>query len=218
MPIDLEQARFHMVEQQVRPWEVLDTRVLDTLSAIKREDFVPPRHRKLAFADTALPLEHGEFMMKPVLEGRMLQSLDVSPESEVLEIGTGSGFITACLANLARSVTSIDIHADFVERARSRLALAGLSNVRVEAADAMGFAPNCRYDVVAVTGAVARIPHGFRDWLKVGGRMFVVRGQSPVMEAVLLERIGESQWREESLFETDLPYLRGAAPVAHFAL
>lgn len=217
MAIDFEQARHAMIEQQVRPWEVLDPRVLETLSAVRREDYVPPRHRKLAFADLALPLEHGEFMMKPVVEGRMLQALDLAPEHDVLEIGTGSGFITACLARLARAVTSIDIHADFTERARQRLLADGVTNVRLETADALAYDPGRQFDAVCVTGAVAEIPSRFREWVKPEGRLFVVRGHSPVQEAVRLVRRGE-RWMEESLFETDIPYLRGAAPVARFTL
>lgn len=218
MPIDFEQARFAMVEQQIRPFEVLDPRVLDALSAIKREDFVSPRHRKLAFADLALPMEHGEVMFKPVLEGRLLQALDLAPEDEVLEIGTGSGFLTACLAHLTRAVTSIDIHGDFVERARGRLQQLGMSCARIERADALSFDPGRQFDAIAVGGAVADIPAHWRGWLKPGGRLFVVRGNSPVQEAVTVTRNGESDFRIESLLETDLPYLRGFAPVARFAL
>ena len=218
MPIDFDQARFAMIEQQVRPWEVLDPRVLDVLSRVRREDFVLPRHRKLAFADLALPLEHGESMMKPVLEGRLLQALDLQPEDEVLEIGTGSGFVTACLAMLARDVTSIDIHGDFVERARGRLQGNGLTSARIERADAFAFDPGRRFDAVAVTGAVAEIPARFREWLKPGGRLFVVRGLSPVLEAVRVLRNNEQDFGIESLFETDLDYLRGAEPVARFSL
>jgi protein-L-isoaspartate(D-aspartate) O-methyltransferase len=218
MPIDFEQARFAMVEQQVRPWDVLDPRVLDVLGDVRREDFVPPRHRKLAFADMALPMEHGEFMMKPVHEGRLLQALDLAPESEVLEIGTGSGFITACLARMARAVTSIDIHADFIERARGRLQAMDIACVRLEHADALTYAPGRQFDAVAVTAAVAQVPQRFREWLKPGGRLFIVHGQSPVQEAVRITRRSERDWTTESLFETDLPYLRGSAPIERFAL
>jgi protein-L-isoaspartate(D-aspartate) O-methyltransferase len=218
MPLDFEQARHAMVEQQVRPWEVLDSRVLDVLGEIRREDFVAPRHRKLAFADLALPLEHGEFMLKPTIEGRILQALDLAPEAEVLEIGTGSGFLTACLARLARAVTSIDVHADFVERARARLQALGISCARIEQADALSFAPGRLYDAVAVTGAVATLPEHFRSWLKPGGRLFYVQGLSPAQEAVTLTRNADDRFGIESLFETDIPYLRGAAPVARFAL
>lgn len=218
MPIDFEQARHAMVEQQVRPWEVLDPRVLDVLAQVKREDFVPPRHRKLAFADLALPMEHGEFMLKPILEGRILQALDLAPEAEVLEIGTGSGFLTACLARLARAVTSIDLYADFVERARARLQTLGIACARLEAADALSYEPGRQFDAVAVTGAVAEVPAHFARWLKPGGRLFVVRGASPAQEAVVMTRGADDRILTESLFETDLPYLRGAEPAARFTL
>jgi protein-L-isoaspartate(D-aspartate) O-methyltransferase len=218
MPLDFEQARSFMVEQQVRPWDVLDPRVLATLSTVKREDFVPARHRKLAFADLALPLEHDEFMMKPVLEGRVLQSLELSATDEVLEIGTGSGFLTACLANLVREMVSIDIHADFVERAKSRLAAAGFTNAKVLAADAASFDPGRRFDAIAVTGAVDAVPESFLRWMKPNGRLFAVRGHSPRMEAVLFRTESAGKVSEEILFETDLPYLQGFAPVPEFAL
>lgn len=218
MAIDFDQARQLMIEQQIRPWEVLDPRVLGALGTVRREDFVPARHRKLAFTDIALPLEHGETMMKPVVEGRLLQALDVGADQEVLEVGTGSGFLTACLATLARGVDSIDIHADFVDAARRRLAEAGCSNVRLAVADALEHDPGRQYDAVAITAAVVALPDRFRQWVRPGGRLFVVRGHAPAMEAVLLTRVGEHDWREESLFETELTYLRGATPVPRFAL
>lgn len=217
MAVDFEQARFAMVEQQVRPWEVLDFRVLDVLGSVKREDFAPPRHRKLAYADLALPLEHGEFMLKPVIEGRLLQALDLSPEHEVLEIGTGSGYLTACLGHLARAVHSIDLHPDFIDRARARLQAAGLANVSLEAADALAYQPGRQFDAVAIGGAVAEVPQRFLDLVRPGGRLFVVRGLSPVQEAVLYTR-AEHGWAIESLFETDIPYLHGAEPKQRFAL
>ena len=207
-----------MIQKQVRPWDVLDPRVLETLSAVKREDFVAPGYRKLAFADLALPLEHGQSMMKPIVEGRLLQALDLQAHEEVLEVGTGSGFMTACLARLAREVVSIDIHADFVERARTRLASLGMTNARATHADALAFEPGRQFDAVAVTGAVTRVPQAFRDWLRPGGRLFVVRGHAPAMEAVLVTCVDEERWREESLFETDLAYLAGAEPQPRFVL
>lgn len=217
MAVDFEQARFAMVEQQVRPWEVLDFRVLDVIGSVKREDFAPPRHRKLAYADLALPLEHGEFMLKPVIEGRLLQALDLSPEHEVLEIGTGSGYLTACLGHLARAVHSVDLHPDFIDRARARLQAAGLANVSLEAADALAYQPGRQFDAVAIGGAVAEVPQRFLDLVRPGGRLFVVRGLSPVQEAVLYTR-AEHGWAIESLFETDIPYLHGAEPKQRFAL
>jgi protein-L-isoaspartate(D-aspartate) O-methyltransferase len=215
MSMNFDQARFAMIEQQVRPWDVLDPRVLEVMSSVKREDFVPAAHRQLAFADLPLPLSHGESMLKPVVEGRLLQSLALDASEEVLEIGTGSGFVTACLAQLARAVTSIDIHADFVETARARLDAAGIGNVRLETGDALSWQPGRQFDAIAVTGAVATIPEAFISWLRPGGRMFVVRGNSPVQEAVRATRRGDAL-HIESLFETDIPYLRGAAPAPAF--
>jgi protein-L-isoaspartate(D-aspartate) O-methyltransferase len=215
MSMNFDQARFAMIEQQVRPWDVLDPRVLEVMSSVKREDFVPAAHRQLAFADLPLPLAHGESMLKPVVEGRLLQSLALDASEEVLEIGTGSGFVTACLAQLARAVTSIDIHADFIEAARTRLDAAGIGNVRLETGDALSWQPGRQFDAIAVTGAVATIPEAFVSWLRPGGRMFVVRGNSPVQEAVRATRRGDAL-HIESLFETDIPYLRGAAPAPAF--
>jgi protein-L-isoaspartate(D-aspartate) O-methyltransferase len=217
MSIDFEQARFAMIEQQVRPWEVLDPRVLDAMHAIKREDFVPPRHRKLAFADLVLPLEHGESMMKPNLEGRMLQALDLVPEDSVLEIGTGSGFITACLGHLARAVVSIDIHADFIERARMRFADGAHTNISLRHADLASFEPGCQFDAVCFTGAVTELPPRALSWLRPGGRLFAVRGHAPAQEAVRWLRRGDT-FEPLSLFETELPYLHGFAPTPRFVL
>jgi protein-L-isoaspartate(D-aspartate) O-methyltransferase len=216
MSMDFERARFNMVEQQVRPWEVLDPRVLDVLRVVRREDFVSPRHRRLAFADVALPIDDTEFMMKPVVEGRMLQALALRPEDSILEIGTGSGFITACLAYLGREVVSVELKPELVERARARLG--ECSNLRIEVADALSFEPARTFDRICVTGAVAEVPAQFRRWLAADGRLFVVRGESPAMEAVAIARVSEDQFVEESLFETDLPYLVGAAPRPKFVL
>lgn len=213
--MNFDQARFAMIEQQVRPWDVLDPRVLEAMTTVRREDFVAENHRQLAFADLPLPLAHGEVMMKPVVEGRMLQALALDAGDEVLEIGTGSGFITACLAQLARAVVSIDVHADFIAAARLRLETAGIGNARLEVADALQWQPGRQFDAIAVTAAVATIPAAFTDWLRPGGRMFIVRGHSPVQEAVTVSRRGESL-HIESLFETDIPYLHGAAPAPAF--
>lgn len=214
-----ELARQNMIENQVRPWEVLDPRVLDVLSAVRREDFVPARYRNLAFADTALPLGHGEVMMKPIIEGRVLQALDLHADDRVLEIGTGSGFLTACLARLSTSVVSVEVHADFAESARARIDASGAKNVRIEVADAVReFDIGERFDAVVVTGAVYSLPDRFRDWVAPHGRLFAIVGESPAMQAMLYTRADDSHWREESLFETDIPYLTHAAPPRRFAL
>ena len=198
---------------------MLDARVLDVLSAVRREDFVPARYRNLAFADTALPLGHDEVMMKPVIEGRVLQALDLHADDRVLEIGTGSGFLTACLARLSTSVTSVEVHADFAESARARIDASGAKNVRIEVADAVReFDTGERFDAVVVTGAVYSLPDRFRNWVAPHGRLFAIVGESPAMQAMLYTRADDSHWREESLFETDLPYLTHAAPPRRFAL
>ena len=217
MATDFQAARNTMVEQQVRPWDVLDPRVLEAMAAVPREQFVAAAYRTLAYADMPLPLAHGEAMLKPVVEGRLLQALELQPGAEVLEIGTGSGYLTACLARLAREVVSIDIHEEFTRQARARLDGFGVGNVRLETADAFAFAPARQFDAVAVTGAVAQMPAAFAHWLKPGGRLFVVHGASPVQTAVRGTWRGE-QLHLESLFETDIPYLRGAEPVARFRL
>ncbi|HVQ33767.1 MAG TPA: protein-L-isoaspartate O-methyltransferase [Lysobacter sp.] len=216
MTMDYDKARELMVEQQVRPWDVLDARVLDALVSIPRDAFVPAAHRALAYADAALPLGHGESMMKPVVEGRTLQSIDVQATEDVLEIGTGSGFLTACLGRLAREVHSIDLHADLVDAARARLDAMGLgANVRTDTADAFAWDTERRFDAIVVTGAVADVPARFLRWLRPNGRLFVVRGHSPAMEAVIV-RNDVNGPRIESLFETDLPYLVGATPAPKF--
>ena len=222
MNFDYANARELMVEQQVRPWDVLDARVLDVLATVPRDRFVAEAHRSLAYADLALPTAHGEVMMKPVVEGRMLQALDPRPGDEVLEIGTGSGFIAACLGRLARTVTTIERHADLASAAQARLASEGLdANIEVVHADALDWQPGSRrFDAICVTGAVAAIPARFIGWLRPGGRLFVIRGVAPVMEAVLVTAPADAGGTPvtTSLFETELPYLAGAGPVARFEL
>ncbi|QNP41549.1 protein-L-isoaspartate O-methyltransferase family protein [Lysobacter solisilvae (ex Woo and Kim 2020)] len=220
--IDFAKARELMVEQQVRPWDVLDPRVLDVLATLPREDFVPAAQRALAYADLPLPLAHGESMLKPVVEGRVLQALALQPGDDVLEIGTGSGFLAACLGRLAREVVSLERHADLADAARANLAAHRAGNVNVITADAFSWDASSlgsgrRFAAICVTGAVAAIPPRFIEWLQPGGRMFVVRGRAPAMEAVLLRNQSGAP-RIESLFETDLPYLAGAAPAPTFEL
>ncbi len=217
MSMDFEQARFNMVEQQVRPAKVLDARVLALLENTHREDFVPVRYRKMAFTDMAIPLDQGECMMKPVIEGRMLQALDLQPDETVLEIGTGSGFVTACLAQLAKSVLSVDIHEQFSIAAAARLKEKEIHNVEFETGDALGdWQPEQAHDVLVVTGSVAEIPEQFRGWVNPGGRMFVISGESPAMEAKILTKLNATDWREESLFETDLARLNNAEKAIEF--
>ena len=213
---DYAKARENMVEQQVRPWDVLDVRVLDVLSQMPREAFVPEAYRALAYADLPVPIGHGELMLKPVVEGRMLQSLALLPTDEVLEIGTGSGFIAACLGRLARDVLSLEVHADRAATAQARLAQLGFDgNVRVEVADALRYQTPRQFDAICVSAAVDAIPEQFVQWLRPGGRLFVVQGRAPAMTAVLVRNEVNGP-RIESLFETVLPYLVGASPTPEF--
>jgi protein-L-isoaspartate(D-aspartate) O-methyltransferase len=217
MSMNFERARFNMVEQQIRPWQVLDSRVLSLLETIHREDFVPLRYRKLAFADIAIPLEHGQFMMRPKIEGRMLQALDLGEDETVLEIGTGSGFITACLASLAKCVVSVEIFDGLHEGAKSRMEEKNILNAELYVGDVMrGWQPEQAHDVVVVTGSVPMVPEQFAGWVNPGGRMFVITGDSPAMEARLLTRLDVTEWREESLFETVLPRLVNAEDPPEF--
>lgn len=218
MSLNLEKARFNMIEQQVRPWDVLDARVLAVLGEVQRERYVRDEHVQLAFADLELPLAHGEFMMKPVIEGRVLQAVEVQPGDRVLEIGTGSGFLTACLARLGQAVTSVEQHADLAATARERLQRDGITNAQVVVAEALlGYTPPHEFDVVVLTGAVSALPEHCLGWLRPGGRLFAVVGESPVQQAIVFTRDG-STVGQTSLFETDLAYLTNAAPPRRFIL
>ena len=211
--MNIDFARQQMINQQVRAWTVLDSAVLDVLSAVPREDFVPQPYESLAFADTEIPLGHGEFMMTPTVEGRVLQALDLDSNEHVLEIGTGSGFLTACLARLSGTVTSVDIHDDFVRNAARKLANAGVDNVELHSMDATRELPNGDFDAIAVTGSIETFDPRFVDALRPGGRLFVVVGSPPVMEARLVRRTGEADWQSKTLFETSLgPLVHGTLP------
>lgn len=214
MTIDYAKARETMVEQQVRPWDVFDPRVLETLVSLPRERFVADAHRALAYSDLALPLGHGRHMLKPVLEGRALQALGVQADEKVLEIGAGSGYLTACLARLAREVVSLEIHADLAEAAAARLQLEGASNARMITADALAWDTDQRFDAICIGAATTELPAQLLRLLRPGGRMFAVRGHAPAMEAVLARADGTV----ESLFETELEYLIGAEPTRTFSL
>jgi protein-L-isoaspartate(D-aspartate) O-methyltransferase len=213
---DAETARRQMVEQQVRAWDVLDQRVLDAIADVPREAFVPPRWRGLAFADIEIPLGHGEFMMAPKVEGRLLQSLELGAADSVLEVGTGSGFLAACLHRLAGAVTSIDIRGEFTERAARCLRETGAGAVQLDTRDAFGLDGSRRFDAIAVTGSLPVYDERFQQALETGGRLFVIVGTSPVMEAVRIRRAGEAEWTRESLFETSIPPLMNAPQPAGF--
>ena len=217
--MNFERARFNMVEQQIRPWEVLDRAVLDLMERAPRDAFVPNEYRRLAYADTAVPIGDGEAMLSPGLEGRLLQALRIEPEERVLEIGTGSGFLTYLLAQCAAHVTSIELRPVLAERARANLAAHGVGNVTVEVGDGLrGGKRGISYDAIAVGGSVPVSVPVFEEQLTVGGRLFVVVGTAPAMEAMLVHRTGEHEWIRESMFETVLPPLAGAEAPAWFVL
>ncbi len=213
---NLEDARRQMIDHQVRAWEVLDPRVLDTLAAVRREDFVPDAYREVAFADTGIPLGHGQCMLAPKLEGRILQALAVGRTDVVLEAGTGSGFFAACLAHLGGTVRSLEFHGDLAEAAARVLRAAAVANVQVEHADAMRLAAQEHYDVIALTASLPVYDPRFEQALRPGGRLFVAVGAAPAMQAMLVTRADEDQWVRTALFETSIPPMIGAVTPARF--
>ena len=200
----LDRARFNMIEQQIRPWEVLDQRVLDALGSIPREQFVPAEYKGLAYADIEIPLAHGRKLQFPRVEGRLLQALAIGPEDDVLEIGTGCGHLTACLARLGGRVTSVDCHQDFLDAAVDRLQALGLDNVSFLREDDLG-SPSVAgpYDAIAVTAALHAVTDDLKAKLNIGGRLFAIAGAHPVMEALLITRTGVAEWQSTPLFETE---------------
>lgn len=217
--MDVESSRAKMIGQQVRAWDVLNAAVLEVLGTVPREHFVPSRYRKLAFSEFQVPLGHGEAMMEPKVEGRVLQALALRSNDRVLEVGTGSGFLTACLARLATSVESHEILPDLAQQARKRLETLGIRNATVSERDASRLSAELgRFDAIAVTGSLPAHEPSFQQHLTVGGRLFVVVGRSPLMEALLVTRVDETAFTRETLFETDLAPLRNLMPVTRFQL
>lgn len=216
--MNFEQARFNMVEQQIRPWNVLDQHVLDLLLETRREDFVPAAYRNLAFADMEIPLGHGEVMLTPKMEARIIQELAVQKTDTVLEIGTGSGYMTALLAQKAKHVYSVEIEPEIKERAAEKMRLHGIHNATLELGDAArGWDRHGLYDVIVLTGSVPALPETFFASLNRGGRMFAVVGDAPTMEAKLITCLGEGACRTTDLFETCIPPLRNALQPKRFA-
>lgn len=208
-PLDI--ARFNMIEQQIRPAEVLDSRVLGVIREVPREEFVPPEYRELAYSDVNVPIGHNQTMLKPIQEARFLQALEIQPGDTVLEIGTGSGFMTALLAKLAGQVTSVEIEPELAAQAKSKLAAHAIRNINLDIGNAArGWDKNAPYDVIAVTGSVPMLPDDFKNQLAINGRMCVAVGSAPVMTVYLITRVGETQWSQEALFETVIPPLQQA--------
>lgn len=214
--MDFEQARFNMVEQQIRTWEVLNQGVLDLLFQVRREDFVPPAYRALAFADLEIPLGGDERMWAPKLEARVLQELDLDRNESALEIGTGSGYLTALLARSCAAVTSVEINPRLSAEARSKLARAGIVNAHLDLGDgALGWGDQ-QYDAIVLTGSTPELPASWRRHLKPGGRLFAVVGDAPVMTARLMRWTAPGAIAIEDLFETVIAPLRNAAQPARF--
>jgi protein-L-isoaspartate(D-aspartate) O-methyltransferase len=215
--MNIEQARFNMIEQQIRPWNVLDQDVLDLLHVVKREQFVPAAYQNLAFADVEIPLPGGEAMLAPKFEARIMQEVGVKKHETVLEIGTGSGYMAALLAHRAAKVTTVEINPETAELAKKNLANAGIHNVTVEVGNgAQGWEKGAPYDVIVISGALEVLPEAILKQVKVGGRIAAIVGQAPVMEASIITRTGENSYSTIKVFETNVRYLTGAPVPSHF--
>lgn len=217
LPTSLEQARFNMIEQQIRPWDVLDPQVLELLSVLKREDFVPQAHRALAFVDMEIPLvggaqeaeASGKCMLAPRVEARLLQDVAPQPHEKVLEVGTGSGYMAALLAGRALSVISLEIDPALAAFARANLQRAGVTHVEVREADgARGLPDEAPFDVIVLSGSVAQVPHALLTQLRIGGRLIAVVGELPMMRATLITRTGETRWSTAQRWDTVAPRLQ----------
>ncbi len=217
LQLDVERARFNMVEQQIRTWEVLDQRVLDLLLRVRREEYVPARYRALAFADMEIPLGHGEKMLAPRIEARMLQELALAPGDRILEVGTGSGYMTALLASLGSHVCSVDIVPEFTQTAGAKLAAHGVTNTTLETGDAArGWDRHAPYDAIVVTGSMPVLPDAFSKSLRPGGRLIAVVGEPPVMVAQLIICIAAGAYSTTGLFETCISPLKNAVQPERF--
>lgn len=215
--MDFETARFNMVEQQIRPWEVLDPDVLDACLQVPREIFPPEAYQNLAFSDTTIEIGHGQTMMSPKLEARLVQALEVQRSDRILEIGTGSGYLAALLGTLGAHVTSVEIFDDLSASAQQKLDGISISNVKLYVGDGLDGWTTAPYDVIAVTGSSPERLSSVEQQLSIGGRMFAVIGTSPVMQALLITRVDEHNWATEILFETELAALIGAEQTPEFS-
>ncbi len=214
--MDTLAARQQMVDQQIRTWEVLDPRVLAVFATVPREAFVPPGYRELAFADTPIPIGLGQSMLAPKIQGRILQALSVAAGDKVLEIGSGNGYLAACLSLLASTTQSIDIHPQFTAAAKANIRAVPRASVEFETRDAFAAGPLGEYDAIAVTGSLPVYDTRFERSLRLGGRLFAIVGDAPVMDAILVRRVDSAEWIRESLFETVVEPLINAAAAPRF--
>lgn len=216
--MNVEQARFNMIEQQIRPWDVLDPAVLSLLTVVKREDFVPAAYRSLAFVDTEVPLPAGQCMLAPRVEARLLQELNPHKHERVLEVGAGSGYMAALLAHRAQQVTTLEIVPELAKMAADNLKRAAIANVTVKQGDgSRGLAAEAPFDAIVLSGSVAEVPQGLLGQLKVGGRLIAIVGQQPVMRATLVTRSAEHAFASVELFDTVAPRLQGFGEPAKFS-
>ena len=217
--LNFEEARHNMIVQQIQPWNVRDDKVLDLIRRLPREDFVPAEYKEHAFTDMNIPLGNGQEMMSPKLEAYMVQALQIQDQDKVLEVGTGTGYVTALLASQARYVITVDIDADVSKRAEEKLVAHQITNVTYDVGDAaLGWDNQKPYEVIVITGSLPILPESFQRNLSVGGRLFAVVGDAPAMEVILITRVKENEWTHEVLLETDIPALTNAAEPERFAL
>ncbi|GGP23651.1 protein-L-isoaspartate O-methyltransferase family protein [Silvimonas iriomotensis] len=215
--MDWEHARYLLVEQQIRPWDVLDQKVLDRVLTVKREDFVPADKKALAFVDSELPIGHEATMLAPKVEARFLQDVEVQPTDKVLIAGAGTGYLMALAAGLASQVYGVEIEPELASQAEANLARAGVRNARVVVGDAVrGFAEQAPFDVIIVTGSFESVPASLKEQLAVGGRLIAIVGQLPIMSATLVRRVDHNAYSEEKLFEYNLPRMKNAPAVSAF--
>ena len=218
LPASIEQARFNMIEQQIRPWDVLDPKVLELLSVVKREDFVPEAHKALAFVDMEIPLGGGQCMLAPRVEARLVQEAAPQPHQKVLEVGTGSGYMAALLAGSALTVVTLEIDPQLAAQARANLKKAGITNVEVREADgAKGLPGEAPFDVILLSGSVAEVPQALLSQLKIGGRLVAVVGGEPMMRATVVTRTGEAAFTTAQRWDTVVPRLQHFAEPSRFA-
>jgi protein-L-isoaspartate(D-aspartate) O-methyltransferase len=213
---NMEQARFNMIEQQIRPWDVPDSRILNLLSVVKREQFVPAGRQPLAFMDMEIPLGHGAYMWQPKVEARVLHELNIQPKERVLEVGTGSGYLAALISRLAAHVTSVEILPELSAQAAKNLTAHHYDNVQLEIGDAANSWGAAKYDVIALTGSVPQIPQAYQQQLNIGGRLFAIVGDAPAMQAQVFTRLANDVFECKTLFETNVAPLQNAAQPQRF--
>ena len=214
--MSIEPLRRQMVAQQIRTWDVVDEKILGLLGELSRDEFAPPAFANLAYADDEIPLGHGQVMLRPSIVGKILQALQIEAKEQVLEVGCGSGYMTACLAHLAAQVSSVDVFEAFVSMAAENLATAGIENAFIQHMDVMSELPDATFDVICITSSVPEIHPAYGELLNNGGRLFVFVGESPLCTGMLMTRVSDDEFEVEALFESDVPSLVNLDPGSEF--